>query len=93
MINSLLIQDKWLRLCLLRHASQTFVNKSLSSVVIPVGKYLYVVRCLSDIDECASNPCENGGSCVDDVGSFLCNCSAGYSDFVCSTGRPDILED
>ena len=51
------------------------------------------MRCLSEIDECASNPCENGGSCVDDVGSFLCNCSAGYSDFVCSTGRSDILED
>ena len=52
-----------------------------------LGKYCYVVSCVSDIDECVSNPCENGGSCVDDVNRFFCNCSAGYNDSVCSTGR------
>ena len=35
----------------------------------------------------------NNGSCVNDVGRFLCNCLAGYSDSVCGTGRSEILED
>ena len=43
--------------------------------------------CFSDIDECASSPCKNNGSCIDDVGRFLCNCSAGYSGSMCGTGR------
>ena len=27
-----------------------------------------------DIDECASSPCKNGGTCVDAVNSFTCQC-------------------
>jgi Notch-like protein len=35
--------------------------------------YLY-----SDVDECDSNPCENGGRCLDQVNRFQCECLAGY---------------
>ena len=35
-------------------------------------------RCLSDVNECESNPCLNGGSCEDGVSQFVCNCPAGY---------------
>ena len=31
-----------------------------------------------DINECASNPCENAGQCVDGVASFTCRCTAGF---------------
>ena len=31
--------------------------------------------CATDIDECASNPCENNGACTDGVASFACDCS------------------
>ncbi|MEZ4300506.1 MAG: calcium-binding EGF-like domain-containing protein [Polyangiaceae bacterium] len=27
-----------------------------------------------DIDECASQPCQNGGNCVDGVGTYTCQC-------------------
>ena len=27
-----------------------------------------------DFNECASNPCVNGGNCTDLVGSYLCSC-------------------
>ncbi|XP_070181224.1 fibropellin-3-like [Littorina saxatilis] len=33
----------------------------------------------ADIDECASSPCQNGGSCVDQANAYTCNCSAGYT--------------
>lgn len=38
----------------------------------------YDARCLSDVDECASNPCINGGRCEDGVNQFICICPPGY---------------
>ena len=40
-----------------------------------------------DIDECQSNPCQNGGNCVDGVNSFTCTCADGYTGTVCGTGE------
>ena len=42
---------------------------------------------LSDIDDCADQPCQNGGNCTDAVNDFTCNCAAGYSGKNCSTGE------
>ena len=41
----------------------------------------------SDIDDCASNPCQNGGTCKDHVGYFSCDCVAGYKDGFCETSK------
>ena len=41
----------------------------------------------TDINDCASRPCENGGTCKDKVNNFHCTCAAGYTDKTCSTGR------
>jgi hypothetical protein len=35
--------------------------------------------------ECASNPCRNGGTCQDNVNSWTCTCPAGYSGDYCTT--------
>ena len=42
-----------------------------------------------DIDECASIPCQNGGSCTDQVNSYACNCVDGYDGTNCETGNND----
>ena len=42
-----------------------------------------------DIDECASSPCQNGGTCIDVVNAFTCNSAPGYEGDNCETG--DIL--
>ena len=47
--------------------------------------FIYVV--ILEIDECASNPCLNGGSCTDDVDSYNCTCAAGYEGTDCGTSR------
>ena len=44
-----------------------------------------------DIDECASAPCQNGGTCVDVINAYICNCAPGYEGENCETG--DILSD
>lgn len=39
--------------------------------------------CETDIDECAVNPCRNGGECVDRIARFKCICPVGYSGTLC----------
>ena len=39
--------------------------------------------CEIEIDECDPNPCENGGSCEDEVDGYSCTCKSGYSGKSC----------
>lgn len=40
----------------------------------------------TDTDECAYNPCENNGTCVDLVNAYECICLAGFNDTNCTNG-------
>ena len=40
--------------------------------------------CAANVNECASSPCQNGGTCNDQVNSFFCSCAAGFSGVVCA---------
>ena len=42
---------------------------------------------ISDIDECSSSPCQNGGTCADKVNKFICSCAAGYTGARCEEGE------
>ena len=35
--------------------------------------------CETNVDDCASNPCMNGGSCRDEVGTYVCSCPSGWT--------------
>ena len=41
----------------------------------------------SEIDECASNPCQNGGICTDHIAIYSCECPFGYTGHSCETGK------
>ena len=41
----------------------------------------------SDTDECASNPCRNGGTCFDQVNSFACTCPFPMGGDLCDVGE------
>ncbi|KHJ45580.1 EGF-like domain protein [Trichuris suis] len=43
----------------------------------------YGRSCDFETNECASNPCKNGGSCIDRIASFLCQCKPGYTGSTC----------
>lgn len=38
---------------------------------------------LEDGDECSTNPCQNGGTCVDGIASYSCNCTSQYTGSHC----------
>ena len=39
---------------------------------------------MTGIDECASNPCQHGGTCVDAVNGYTCVCVAGWTGADCN---------
>ena len=41
---------------------------------------------VAEINECASNPCLNNGTCVDKINSFNCTCPGGFIGIRCETG-------
>ena len=47
-----------------------------------------LISCLfSDINECLSSPCRNGGTCVDGINRYTCSCRPGYTETFCQSGE------
>ena len=40
----------------------------------------------SGLDACASSPCRNGGTCIDEGNQFTCICMSGYAGVLCDAG-------
>lgn len=49
-------------------------------------------RCETNIDECESDPCQNGGTCVDEVNMFQCLCAAGFTGHWCADEIDECLQ-
>jgi hypothetical protein len=47
-------------------------------------KYWYL---FTDINECSSNPCKNGGTCKDLINGYECTCVPGYNGLNCGNGN------
>ena len=46
--------------------------------------------CITDIDECDSDPCEHG-NCKDGINSYTCECEDGYTGDNCTIGMCILL--
>lgn len=66
-----------------------FVDRSVLLIQRVTPLPLYVLPVSVDVDECASHPCQNGGTCADRIHSFLCHCPAGYTGSQCEAGTED----
>ena len=38
-------------------------------------RFASLLKSLSDINECLTSPCSNGGTCVDQYQGYSCNCT------------------
>ncbi|NXK03092.1 JAG1 protein, partial [Herpetotheres cachinnans] len=45
--------------------------------------------CHENINDCESNPCKNGGTCIDGINSYKCICSDGWEGTYCETNIND----
>ncbi|KAJ8040299.1 Fibropellin-1 [Holothuria leucospilota] len=54
------------------------------SCTCPTG-YIEDGSMCTDINECNSSPCRNGGTCDNMVNGYLCDCAAGYTGTNCET--------
>lgn len=44
------------------------------------------------MDECSSNPCQNGGVCTDGTNDYFCDCPHGFSGKRCHVNVDDCFE-
>ena len=40
-----------------------------------------------DIDECTSEPCQNGGTCIAENNTYKCMCATGFNGQNCDNGK------
>ena len=50
---------------------------------------LFFIFFVLEIDECESNPCQNGAKCVDQEGRFECRCLPGYQGDLCEESKTE----
>lgn len=68
------------------------VSESFLEVILSELKWHFIHRsnfcyfhtflgnnCEIEVNECLSQPCRNGGSCVDELNSFSCQCPLGLT--------------
>ena len=46
-----------------------------------------MVLIFADENDCASHPCRNGGTCIDGVNDYKCQCAVGYTGPNCRTSK------
>ena len=42
---------------------------------------------ITDIDDCASNPCKFNGTCIDEITDYTCDCVDGYRGKSCEESK------
>ena len=68
------------------------ITSILTKNILHLRHYFYNLYgfdyCLpTEIDECESNPCQNGGTCSDQIAHYLCECAFGFTGASCESGK------
>ena len=55
--------------------------------IVSIRITIKTMNYITDIDECASSPCENGGTCTQGINLYNCSCEPGYTGEQCEMGK------
>ncbi|KAM6954021.1 protein jagged-2b [Aplochiton taeniatus] len=73
-----------------RHIPSNVCGPRGRCVSLPVGKFSCTcdpgfsgTYCHENVNDCAINPCQNGGTCIDGVNSYQCICPDGWEGWLC----------
>ncbi|KAK3092241.1 hypothetical protein FSP39_000187 [Pinctada imbricata] len=47
------------------------------------------IYCHENINDCASSPCQNGGTCIDGINSYQCICKDGWEGALCNINKDE----
>ena len=78
---------RWNRLFRLSVYSGLHRGPLRDELAILIAAFSVILFSILDIDECASFPCKNGGTCYDYIDYFTCDCPPGYTGEYCQTGE------
>ena len=62
-------------------------NCETSILLVILSYRIRVIYLFLDIGECLSVPCQNGGTCIDNINAFTCICVSGYTGELCETSE------
>ena len=70
--------------------AQRYLGAKVAIIDQDTGCRLKTIFCSSpplttDVDECASDPCMNGGVCINGVNQFYCSCPNAFAGDTCET--------
>jgi len=88
---TLISSDYW-KMLMSEEVTITFerISRGGSTIVVgllyPMEDSVPAIRFVKqDLSGCLSNPCQNGGTCIDIVNDYQCQCVSGYSGHYCQT--------
>lgn len=48
-------------------------------------------NCDQNVNECSSNPCQNGGTCIDGINGYTCTCTSQWTGPQCQTPQQGVF--
>ncbi|CAK8692661.1 unnamed protein product [Clavelina lepadiformis] len=67
------------------HTKFEKINETLTDITAKLESLSELHYYATEVDQCNHMPCKNGGTCIKDGNSYICNCTDGYEGHDCTS--------